>query len=135
VAGYSNNLTLVILVAFSFSLSLIGMVWNRFFDNSELLLFWIFILILFSLLYLINFSWKILKIARYIKTTKIIERRMELKRVKSASFNEKDQIKTRERRSGTDRRHIPTEDEVEKFYKRSGGLLVRLLTQSAFSKK
>jgi UDP-GlcNAc:undecaprenyl-phosphate/decaprenyl-phosphate GlcNAc-1-phosphate transferase len=113
VAGYSNNTTLALLLSFSLLLAIVGATAGRYFGVPEPILFWSF-MSLFTVHYeLMNHAWKIMKISRYLHSTKASDRRVE------------DRGKTEDQRSGSDRRHIPSELELKKFHSFSDGFLKR----------
>jgi UDP-GlcNAc:undecaprenyl-phosphate/decaprenyl-phosphate GlcNAc-1-phosphate transferase len=117
VAGYSNNLTLTVIVIISALLSLTGIIANRSLNIHESLLFWGFIGLFASHYWLMTHAWKIMKISRYLRATSVFDRRAD------SSGNNDDQ------RSESDRRFIPSEHQLEKIYRGSGGLMAHLLGQ------
>jgi UDP-GlcNAc:undecaprenyl-phosphate GlcNAc-1-phosphate transferase len=135
VAGYSTNFTLAILVISSLVFSLIGIMADRVYGVPEVLSFGFFVLIFCCHYWLMNYSWKILKIARYLGVTKKFDRRAEDQRKIKVSIAQKDLRMTPDRRFGTDRRYIPTKDELDKFYRSSNRLWVRLLTRLVLTKE
>jgi len=102
VAGYSINQTLSIILTFSLGLSFTGITASLFFKVPEPVLFGCFIVLFASHYWLVNHAWTVIKICRYLSHTRVFERRVE------------NQITEVDRRSGVDRRYIPTQQEIEK---------------------
>lgn len=117
IAGYSNNFTLILILISSIALSVIGLIASRYLGVQEPVLFWSFIGIFASHYWLMTHSWKIMKISRYLRVTKVLDRRVE------------NQRKSEDRRSGVERRYIPSGHDLEEFYRSSGGLMSDLLGQ------
>jgi UDP-GlcNAc:undecaprenyl-phosphate GlcNAc-1-phosphate transferase len=117
VAGYSINQALSIMLAFSLGLSFIGITASLLLKIPEPVLFGFFILLFASYYWLMNHSWTVIKICRYLSHTKVSERRVE---------NQKVEV---ERRSGTDRRYMPTQRELEKINNSNVFLRATLLRQ------
>jgi UDP-GlcNAc:undecaprenyl-phosphate GlcNAc-1-phosphate transferase len=105
VAGCSNNSTLMIILIISLSLSITGITANLYFGIPESALFWSFMFLFACHYWLMNHAWKIMKISRYLRSTRLRDRRIE------------SQIIIEDQRSGSDRRYVPTEYELEKFYR------------------
>ncbi|MGD0960122.1 MAG: hypothetical protein ABSB19_09965 [Methylomonas sp.] len=102
VAGYSNNLSLSLLVIIAFILSLIGIYGALYFDNIEPVLF-IFFLVLFAFhFWMMSRAWLIMKIARYLN---YIDRR-------SGTITDY----AEEKRSQSDRRFTPSDYQVQFFF-------------------
>jgi UDP-GlcNAc:undecaprenyl-phosphate/decaprenyl-phosphate GlcNAc-1-phosphate transferase len=126
VAGYSNNATLLIILAISLTLSIVGIVADRYLAVPEPILFWIFMLLFLGYYWLMSYAWKVMKISRYLRDTRITDRRDDNQRKQDGQ------------RSGSDRRYIPSRHELEKFYKASGlmaGLLRQPFRKNAASAK
>ncbi|WP_174626175.1 UDP-N-acetylglucosamine--undecaprenyl-phosphate N-acetylglucosaminephosphotransferase [Candidatus Methylobacter favarea] len=117
VAGYSINQTLSILFIFSLVISCSGIVGSIYFDIPERILFLAFIFLFGGYYWLMNYAWKIMKISRYLRTTKIFDRRVKIQR------------KEVDMRSKIERRYIPTQQQLEKIYKGNGFFLAFLLKQ------
>lgn len=117
VAGYSNNSTLIIILAVSLFLSITGITIGHFINAPDSLIFWAFICIFAGYYWLMNNAWKIMKISRYIRTTLIADRRGEAAN------------KIAIPRTGSDRRYIPSSHELESFDKASYGIIARFLGQ------
>jgi len=118
VAGYSNNLTLIAILSISISLAAIGIVFSQYIKIPEPYLFWSFIM-LFAIHYkLMSRAWKVMKICRHLRVTKVHDRR----RVENKKKKE-------DRRSLIDRRFIPSEQQVETIHSRSDRLIALLLRQ------
>jgi UDP-GlcNAc:undecaprenyl-phosphate GlcNAc-1-phosphate transferase len=105
VAGYSNNVTLMIILVTSISISIIGISANLYFDVPEPLLFWSFMFLFTCHYWLMNNAWEIMKISRYLNAHGVSDRRIQ-----------KDKIILEDQRSGSDRRYVPNEYKLEKFY-------------------
>jgi len=103
VAGYNINQTLSIMLTSSLGLSFIGITASLFFKIPESVLFGFFILIFTGHYWLMNHAWAVIKICRYLTHTRVSDRRVE---------NQSVEI---DRRSGFDRRYIPTRQELEKI--------------------
>jgi|WetSurSiteA1Bulk_404760.scaffolds.fasta_scaffold00026_28 UDP-GlcNAc:undecaprenyl-phosphate/decaprenyl-phosphate GlcNAc-1-phosphate transferase len=106
VAGYSVNETLVIILTFSFGLSFFGITANLFFKAPEPLLFSFFIALFIGYYWLIDRAWLITKISRYLRDTKVFDRRA------------KSQTTEVDMRSKSDRRLIPSEQQIDAFNKK-----------------
>jgi len=117
VAGYSINQALSIMLAFSFCLSFIGITASLLLKIPESVLFDFFILFFASYYWLMNYSWTVIKICRYLSRTRISDRRAENIKI----FDE--------RRSGIDRRYIPNQQELEKISTSNTFLRANLLRQ------
>jgi UDP-GlcNAc:undecaprenyl-phosphate GlcNAc-1-phosphate transferase len=117
VAGCSINLTLGIITTFSFVLSFTGIAANLFLKVPDSVLFGFFVLLFVSHYWLMHRAWKIIKIFRYLHSTRIFDRRVENQSVEV------------DRRSGIDRRHIPTHQELEKINSSNIFLRATLLRQ------
>jgi UDP-GlcNAc:undecaprenyl-phosphate/decaprenyl-phosphate GlcNAc-1-phosphate transferase len=120
VAGYSNNATLLIILAISITLSIVGITASRYLAVPEPILFGIFMLLFVGYYWLMNHAWKVMKICRYIEDMKKPDRRAD------------SQIKSGDQRSGRDRRYVPSKQELVNYYK-SGSFMAGLLRQP-FSK-
>jgi UDP-GlcNAc:undecaprenyl-phosphate/decaprenyl-phosphate GlcNAc-1-phosphate transferase len=120
VAGYSNNATLLIILAISVTLSIVGIIANLYLAIPEHILFGIFMLLFVGYYCLISYAWKVMKISRYIEDMKKPDRRAD------------NQIKPGDQRSGSDRRYVPSKQELMSFYK-TGGFMAGMLRQP-FSK-
>ena len=118
VAGYSNNLTLVVIVFISISLAVTGIVGSQFVKIPESCLFWLFILLFIVHYKLMNSAWKVMKICRHLRMTRVYDRR-----------GVENQRKTEDRRSLADRRFVPSEQQVEKIHSGSHRLIALLLRQ------
>jgi Glycosyl transferase family 4/NAD(P)-binding Rossmann-like domain len=116
-AGYSINQTLSIILTFSFGLSFTGITASLFLKVPEPILFGFFILLFASHYWLMNHAWTVIKICRYLSHTKVSERRVENQRVEV------------DRRSGTNRRYMPTQREIEKIDSSNAFLRAILLKQ------
>ena len=103
VAGYNINQTLSIMLTLSFGLSFIGITASLLLKVPESVLFGFFILLFASHYWLMNHSWTVIKICRYLSHTRVYDRRVE---------NIKVEV---ERRTGIDRRFIPNKQELEKI--------------------
>jgi hypothetical protein len=126
VAGYSNNATLLIILGISLTLSIVGIIANRYLGIPEPILFWIFMLLFLGYYCLMSYAWKVMKISRYLRDTRITDRRDDNQRKQDGQ------------RSVADRRYIPSKHELEKFYKASGlmaGLLRQPFRKNAVSAK
>jgi UDP-GlcNAc:undecaprenyl-phosphate GlcNAc-1-phosphate transferase len=117
VAGYSNNQTLSIILTFSFGLSYSGMTASLFFKIPESVLLGFFILLFVSYYWLMNHAWTVIKICRYLSHTRVSDRRVE---------NIKVEV---DRRSGIDRRYIPTQQELERIDSSNAFIQATLLRQ------
>ncbi len=118
VAGYSNNLTLIAIISISISLAAIGIVSSQYIRIHESCLFWSFIL-LFAIHYrLMNRAWKVMKICRHLRMTKVHDRR----RVGHKK-------ETEDRRNLADRRFVPSQQQVETIHSGSDRLIALLLRQ------
>ena len=118
VAGYSNNLTLIAIILISISLAAIGIIGSQYSRVPEYFLFWSFIL-LFAIHYrLMNRAWKVMKICRHLRMSKVQERRQ-------FASNKK----VEDRRNLADRRFVPSEQQVETIHSGSDRLIAHLLRQ------
>jgi hypothetical protein len=117
VAGYNINQALSIILTFSLGLSFTGITASLFLKVPEPVLFGFFILLFVSHYWLMNHAWTVIKICRYLSHTKASERRVENQRVEV------------NRRSGTDRRYMPTQREIEKIDSSNAFLRAILLKQ------
>ena len=117
VAGYNINQTLSIMLTLSFSLSFIGITASLLLKVPESVLFVFFILLSASHYWLMNHSWTVIKICRYLSHTRIYDRRVE---------NIKVEV---ERRSGIDRRYVPNQQELEKINTSNAFFRATLLRQ------
>ncbi len=117
VAGYSNNSTLGIILVISLFLSTTGVIVGRYLGIPDPVIFWSFIGIFVGYYWLMNNAWKIMKISRYIRTTLAVDRR-------SGYHSNVDHS-----RFANDRRYIPSKDELENYYRVSGGVIAWLLGQ------
>ncbi len=116
VAGYSNNATLFIILAFSLALSVVGITASLYLSIPEPVLFGFFMLLFVGYYWLMNHAWTVMKISRYIRDTRILDRRTESQRKPEVGS------------TGSDRRYIPSQKELERFYK-AGGVMAGLLRQ------
>lgn len=108
-AGYTVNQTLSIISILAFSLGSFGILAETLFNLPEWLLFFLF-LCLFSLYFWgMTHSWKIMKIARYLRENKNDRRKAE-RRLNNLFYMGNDRRTSSHRRSGIDRRcrHIKT---------------------------
>jgi UDP-GlcNAc:undecaprenyl-phosphate GlcNAc-1-phosphate transferase len=117
VAGYNINQTLSIMLTLSFGLSFIGITASLLLKVPESVLFGFFILLFASHYWLMNHSWTVIKICRYLSHTRVYDRRVE---------NIKVEV---ERRTGIDRRFIPNKQELEKINTSNTFLRATLLRQ------
>jgi UDP-GlcNAc:undecaprenyl-phosphate GlcNAc-1-phosphate transferase len=117
VAGYNINQTLSIMLTLSFGLSFIGITASLLLKVPESVLFGFFILLFASHYWLMNHSWTVIKICRYLSHTRVYDRRVE---------NIKVEV---ERRIGIDRRFIPNKQELEKINTSNTFLRATLLRQ------
>ena len=117
VAGYSINQALSIMLAFSFALSFIGITASLLLKIPEPVLFDFFILLFASYYWLMNHSWTVIKICRYLSRTRVSDRRAENIKIED------------ERRSRIDRRYIPNQQELEKISTSNTFLRATLLRQ------
>ena len=122
VAGYGNNATLLIILALSLGLSVVGITADRYLGVPELVLFGLFMLLFVGYYWLMSHAWKVMKISRYIEDMKKPDRRAATS-----------QSIPREQRSGRDRRYAPSKQDLENYYK-AGGFMAALLRQP-FPKK
>jgi UDP-GlcNAc:undecaprenyl-phosphate/decaprenyl-phosphate GlcNAc-1-phosphate transferase len=118
-AGYSNNATLVIILIISLALSIFGITASRYFGAPEALMFGLFMFLFAAHFWLMVNAWQIMKISRYLRGTRVMDRRS----------GKQVEIEIEDRRSGYDRRYIPSQNELEKFYRGSGGFITNLLGQ------
>jgi hypothetical protein len=122
VAGYSINQALSIMLAFSLGLSFIGITARLLLKIPEPVLFDFFILLFASYYWLMNHSWTVIKICRYLSHTRVSDRRAENIKIED------------ERRSGIDRRYIPNQQELEKISTSNTFLRATLLRQRFLQK-
>jgi UDP-GlcNAc:undecaprenyl-phosphate GlcNAc-1-phosphate transferase len=122
VAGFSINVTLAILVFVSLSLAMIGITVNHYFSDPDPILFGLFMLLFVGHFWMISKAWTMMKITRYVLATRTTERRIQHIDVAS------------DRRSGADRRFIPSGQELENFRKYRNGRVFRLRRFSAVFK-
>ena len=105
VAGYSVNQTLTIILIFSFGLSFAAITANFFFKMPEPLLFGLFMALFIGYYWSIDRAWMIMKIYRYLRVTRVFDRRAE------------NQTTEFDMRSKTERRLVPTEKQLEEYHK------------------
>ena len=117
VAGYNINQTLSIMLTLSFGLSFIGITASLLLKVPESVLFGFFILLFASHYWLMNHSWTVIKICRYLSHTKVSDRRAENIKIED------------ERRSGIDRRYVPNQQELEKINTSNAFFRATLLRQ------
>ncbi|MDD5632964.1 MAG: hypothetical protein PHI13_13180 [Methylococcales bacterium] len=117
VAGYNINQTLSIILTLSFGLSFIGISASLLLEVPESVLFAFFILLFASHYWLMNHSWTVIKICRYLSQTILHDRRAENIKV------------VVERRTGIERRFIPNQQELEKINTSNTFLRATLLRQ------
>jgi UDP-GlcNAc:undecaprenyl-phosphate GlcNAc-1-phosphate transferase len=118
VSGYSINQTLTIILVFSLGLSFIGITASLLLKVPEPVLFGFFILLFASHYWLMNHAWTIIKVCRYLSHTRVHDRRVE---------NIK--VEVDRRRSGIDRRYIPTQKELGKINNNNTFIRATLLRQ------
>jgi UDP-GlcNAc:undecaprenyl-phosphate/decaprenyl-phosphate GlcNAc-1-phosphate transferase len=118
VSGYSVNQTVTMLLTFSLGLSFTGITASLFFKVSESLLFAFFIILFFCYYWLVDHAWMIMKISRYLRVTTVFDRRVR---------NQTVDVNTR---SETDRRFIPSNQQLEKFHKYKGAFIFLLKNES-----
>jgi UDP-GlcNAc:undecaprenyl-phosphate/decaprenyl-phosphate GlcNAc-1-phosphate transferase len=114
VAGLSNNLILKILVFISLSLAVIGLTGSHYLGVPKSAMFWLFLFLFATHYWLMSKAWTIMKITRFLLATRTSERRVRNIEV------------TNNRRSGVERRLIPTENELEKYHQFRNGNVLRL---------
>lgn len=121
-AGYSVNQILTTLLVCSLGLSITGIIASFFLKVPQGVLFMCFLLLFACHYWGMSHAWKMMKIARYLRTKKTGEertkdRRKADRRLGHVPFNFANR-RIAERRMIEDRRYTPTEDQLTKIAKR-----------------
>ena len=111
VAGYSINFTLALILIFDVLLSVNGIVAGAYLKIQEPIMFVAFLGLFVMYYWLMNNAWTVMKISRYLRVTKLFDRRIA------------SQGKEVELRSGSDRRYKPTQEQIESFHRGSSVIL------------
>lgn len=114
VAGFGINVTLAILVFVSLSLVMIGITVNHYFSDPDPILFGLFMLLFAVHSWMMGKAWTLIKITRYVLATGRPDRRIQ------------HIIVADDRRSGDNRRFIPSGQEIKDFRKFRNGKVFRL---------
>ena len=119
-AGYSVNQILIILLICSSILSITGIATSFFFNIQEVLLLLSFLLLFLCHYWGISHAWKMMKIARYLRTKKADDdktkaRRKNERRGAKCNLDIGERRIMDDRRNNEERRYIPTEDQLEKI--------------------
>jgi UDP-GlcNAc:undecaprenyl-phosphate GlcNAc-1-phosphate transferase len=119
-AGYSVNQILIILIVTSLILSITGIAASHFLKVPQGVLFMSFLLLFACHYWGMNNAWKMMKIARYLRTKKADDEKTEARRIKerrSAQCNLDigDRRIKEDRRNNEERRYIPTAEQLEKI--------------------
>ncbi len=123
IAGFNNNLTLILMFGIALSLSILGIAASRYFGISDTILFWSFLLLFSGHYRLMNYAWKKIKISRFLNTNRVLGRR-----------SENQGIEHDRRSGGYERRYIPSELELKKYYRLSDGFMANVIDRRRFRK-
>jgi len=121
-AGYSVNQTLITLLICSLILSITGIATSYFLHIQEVILLLSFLLLFLCHYWGISHAWKMMKIARYLRTKKgddekAKSRRKNERRSKKCDLDIGERRVIEDRRNHEERRYIPTEEQLEKIAK------------------
>ncbi|MFZ2170658.1 MAG: UDP-N-acetylglucosamine--undecaprenyl-phosphate N-acetylglucosaminephosphotransferase [Methylococcaceae bacterium] len=121
-AGYSVNQTLITLLICSLILSITGIAASYFLHIQEVILLLSFLLLFLCHYWGISHAWKMMKIARYLRTKKGDDekaktRRKNERRSKKCNLDIGERRVIEDRRNHEERRYIPTEEQLEKIAK------------------
>ncbi len=105
VSGYGINSTLIIILTFSLILAVNGIAAGLYLKVPEALMFIAFIGLFASYYWLMTHAWVVMKISRYLRITKLFDRRI-------SNLNP-----LVEKRSGKDRRFRPSPQEIDSFHR------------------
>lgn len=127
VAGYGARATLFIILSFALALAMTGLVGNILFQTPDWLMFYSFI-ILFAMYYWgMSHSWKMVKVARYLREHRDERRsKQPRRRTNLTTLPFTDRRILAERRSGIDRRYQATPRDLKIFLNQNSdsGLIV-----------
>jgi UDP-GlcNAc:undecaprenyl-phosphate GlcNAc-1-phosphate transferase len=120
VAGYGRQTTLLVILAFGVILGLLGIIGSVFFNAPDWLMFYLFLTI-FALYYWgMSHSWKMVKIARYLREHNNDRRKNKNRRISDVGpLTGIDRRSLTERRSGLDRRYHATHGDLRIYRKLS----------------
>jgi UDP-GlcNAc:undecaprenyl-phosphate/decaprenyl-phosphate GlcNAc-1-phosphate transferase len=122
VAGYSINFTLGLIAFIAATIVINGIAANVYMKIPESIMLGAFLCLFVAYFWLMNNAWTIMKISRYLRVTKLFDRR-----VVSQDSNV-------EMRKGPDRRFKPTPQQIESFHKGSGFFLSSLFKHNVQEK-
>jgi UDP-GlcNAc:undecaprenyl-phosphate GlcNAc-1-phosphate transferase len=122
-AGYSVNQTLVVLITCSLLLTTTAIVSSHYFKVPEGILFITFLLLFACHFWGMSHAWKVMKIARYLRTKcsdeeRSLDRRKQDRRVAECETGT-DRRALAERRVKQDRRYTPSARQLEKIQRRN----------------
>lgn len=120
-AGYSVNQILIILIVCSLTLSTISIAADYLLNIQESILFMSFLLLFLCHYWSMNHAWKLMKIARYLRTKKgdegksISRRKIDRRSSQQCNLDIGERRVLEDRRNNEERRYIPTEEQLEKI--------------------
>lgn len=124
-AGYNVNQILIILLLSSLTLSITGITASLFLNVPQGVLFMSFLLLFACHYWCMNHAWKMMKIARYLRTKKADDEQTKTRRKSERrstqfdlDFGERRIME--DRRNNEERRYIPTAEQLEKIARNKG---------------
>jgi UDP-GlcNAc:undecaprenyl-phosphate GlcNAc-1-phosphate transferase len=120
-AGYNVNQILIILITCSLFLSTTSITANYLLNIREGILFISFLLLFLCHYWSMNHAWKLMKIARYLRTKKgddgksVSRRKSDRRSGHQCSLDIGERRVMEDRRNNEERRYIPTEEQLEKI--------------------
>ncbi len=116
VAGYGKQTTLLIILSFATVLGMIGIVGTVFIGTPEWLMFYTFFGLFLIYYWGMSHSWKMVKVARYLRGRKSERRKLKNRRVFTVANLPFEDRRIREnRRSGKDRRYQASRNDLKIF--------------------
>ncbi len=122
VAGYSINFTLGLISFIAATIVINGIAANLYLKVPEAVMLAAFLCLFVAYFWLMNNAWTIMKISRYLRVTKVFDRRV---------ISHGNDV---EMRVGVDRRFKPTKQQIESFNKGSGFFLSSLFKHNVQDK-
>jgi UDP-GlcNAc:undecaprenyl-phosphate GlcNAc-1-phosphate transferase len=113
-AGYSVNQTVGIILLVAFTAGSFGILGDLLLNLPDWLMFYIFLSLFYLYYWGMTHSWKMMKIARYLREHKNDRRQVKRRKEEDITYSNKNRRLLLDRRNGKDRRYHDIEKELHK---------------------